>query len=667
MTGGMLSDERSVNMVQEMLGLIPGTNRSYISSATGSFSLGGTPLAPQALPIHSANSITGVTWGAPSIAAQVALSTNAALAITTTTNSTTATITAGAITPDPTVLTAGSALYVLVSGVYTYVGTIKTTASIAASTTPTITLVNYPQYIATASQLYYYDVAVSANIDATTGAPDVAFTYDFALPTTSFPTPNASYTVQAGDDFEQDSTTYAKCQGFSVSGGSGGAIDMNASYMSQAVKLGLNVSGSLKFSGKTVTGIGTSFVAMDVGRKLYTTDNVLLGTIATVASATSVALVDYIPSTYNTTTTTSTNTLTATAGSTAITFSGTPTGSSLVGCSVYTTSGQFIGTVATATTLTAAAVVGTGGAANYTYTNYTTSTQISFCIGGFSNAATPTPIEDLIFARSRLYIDNITSAFPVTAPTPVAYQFLAFSYGLQCTWTPKFTGEGYQGIDPSWSFALFTNYSVSGDFTVEHDVIASGKYSASSVESLKYAWRNQVPKYIQVDCPGSKILDWFTPNATTLGSAASGTIGITQNTTTITGAGTSFTSADVGKDIFYSPSAGVFTWVGRVSAYTSGTSVTLAANYTGTTLTAQAFYLVTVTQPYFPVAGFGPVKTYTGVSFRCPVLLTQVSPISDQEGNDIVTVSWQMVYNTTAASAGDVRIVNQIPTIPVAG
>jgi len=77
--------------------------------------------------------------------------------------------------------------------------------------------------------------------------------------------------------------------------------------------------------------------------------------------------------------------------------------------------------------------------------------------------------------------------------------------------------------------------------------------------------------------------------------------------------------------------------------------------------------MLSITQPYFPVAGQGPLKTYTGVSIRVPITIAQVSPISDQSGNDIVTVQWIQRYNPTAASAGDIRIVNQLATLSVAG
>jgi len=101
----MLSDDRSVNLVQELLGIIPGQTRSYVSSATGSISLGGTPLSPQQLPIHTANSITGITYGVPSRAI-IGLMTLVSQTLTATAGSRTILIGSAASIP------AGTAIYV---------------------------------------------------------------------------------------------------------------------------------------------------------------------------------------------------------------------------------------------------------------------------------------------------------------------------------------------------------------------------------------------------------------------------------------------------------------------------------------------------------------------------------------------------------------------------
>lgn len=641
--GGLLNDDRNINTVDEMLGIIPGQSRTYVSSATGSIAMGGTPMNPQQLPIHTANCITGNTYGGLSAAATTILDANTGTGLTTTIGDRVFTKSTGS-------LAAGDVVY---DNTNAYVGTVLTVS-------PSLTFVNYPTK-ALSSAAYKFIPSASKST--------VAYTYDVSLPTDSMPANNVSYTIQAGDDFEQEVMKYAKCTGFSAQGGAGGAIDMNSSYMGQAVQLGYVGDGTITIASGTnsVSGSGTTFigtsVSSDVGRKLYTLDNVLIGTIATVTSATAVVL-----------------------------------------------------------------------EAAYTGTSLTNS---QYRLGGFTkNTEISAPTDDLIFARARLFIDN-EQAWPVTRPTPVVYQFLAFSMQLQCTWATKFTGEGYQGIDPTWAFALFTNYQVGGDFTVEHDTIASAKYSASSVESLKYAWRNRIPKIIQIDIPSATSVNWFTVSAAptadtltyTMPAVAAGTISISAaDPLTVTGVGTSFTgsatkklcvkvgnafyyvgeissvggttsatlsenlygaipagtafaldataitagatpfntSTDTGKDVFKDAT----TWIGRIANVESTSIVhtyvsSAIGNFTSAAVTS--FIMETATQPYFPVVGQGPLKSYTGVSMRFPVQIMNVSGINDNDGNDIVTVTWLQRYNPVVGNyGGDIRIVNQIPSLSVA-
>ena len=712
----MLNDERNINMVDEMLGIIPGQTRSYVSSATGSISMGGTPLCPQQQPIHTANSLTGVTSGTLSPAAKTILTaTTAGTGLTASTASATFTIGTGTppigsvvlnssgayvgtvLTTTPSYTFTANAAVNETSAAYTYASNIATglttsTGSrsfsvvsgapaagdavydMSAPATPvyigtvlTTSPYTFVNYASTAKSLVAYAFIPSAS------KSNVAYTYDVSLPTDSIPSPNVSYTIQAGDDFEQEVMKYGKCMGFSMSGGSGGAIDMSSNYMGQAVQLGYLGEGLITTStaNANVSGLGTTFIdtisSSDVGRKLYTLDNVLIGTIESVTNATAVVL-----------------------------------------------------------------------NANATVTL----TASEYRLGGFTkNTGIASPTDDLIFARSRLFIDN-EQAWPVARPTPVIYQFLAFSTSLQCQWTAKFTGEGYQGIDPTWAFALLTNYQFGGDFTVEHDVIASSKYSASSVESLKYAWRKRIPKIIQVDIPSASAINWFTvsaaPSAKTLSytypatpdagtisiDAAAPTVvtGVDTNfvgsagkalcvkvgstyyyvgkilasptpsafavtldgnaygaipagsafaldATKVTGGATSFTvgTTDVNKDLFQNAT----TWIGRIAAVDSTTVAhTYASSAIGTfSIGASPGFIMDscTTQPYFPVVGKGPLQSYTGISIRVPIIINNVSSINDNDGNDIVTVSWQQRYNTVVGNyGGDIRIVNQIPSLSVA-
>ena len=711
--GGLLNDDRSINTVDEMLGIIPGQTRTYVAAATGSVAMGGTPLNPQQLPIHSANCITGNTSGGLSAAAKTVLTTTTAgTGLTASTASATFTIGTGTpaigsvvlnssgayvgtvLTTTPSYTFTANAAVNATSEAYTYASNIATglTASTgsrsfsvvsgapaAGDTVYDMSAPATPVYIGTVLTTSPYTFvnyattttsAVAYAFISSARKNQVAYTYDVELPTTSMPVNNVSYTIQAGDDFEQEVMKYAKCTGFSAQGGAGGTIDMQASYMGQAVQLGYVGDGTISVSGTTVTGYGTSFintsVSSDIGRKLYTLDNVFIGEILLVGSATDVTLKATSPVTL-------------------------------------------------------------------TYSQYR--------LGGFSsNTGVAAPVDDLIFARSRLFINDVQS-WPVQRPTPVVYQFLAFSAQLQCTWATKFTGEGYQGIDPTWAFALFTNYQVGGDFTIEHDTIASGKKSASSVESLKYAWRNRVPKIIQVDCPGSTVLDWFTVTAaasaktltyTFPATSATGTISIDAGSPlVVNGVGTSFAGGDIGKSVcvkvnnqyYYvgriaaspAPASGLVTldanmygaipagsvyafdatevtggsssfvigtdenkdlfenattWLGRIASIDSATVAhTYVSSAIGTfNIDNTPGYIMQncATQPYFPVVGQGPLKSYTGISWRLPVQIMSVSGINDNDGNDIVTVSWQQRYDPAVAYGGDIRIVNQVPSLSVA-
>lgn len=335
--GGVLSDDRQVTMVDEMVGIINGTDRSYISAAQSSISIDNSPLTPQQFPLLMAAAL----------------------------------------------------------GFDTFTG----------RTTP-----------------------VSGEPEGT----GTAYRYTTTFPTTTAPADNNSYTIEAGDDFEQEYTTYGKCTSIGVSGSSGGPVTMQGSFMGRDVK------------------------------------------------------------------------------------------------------------------------------------------RLS---AGFS-AATVDTVEDLIFARSKLRLK-----YPAdVAFTDVDATFLGFDIGLECTWVPKFTGEGTDNTVPTWEFALWTNYSLSGSFTIEHNNWASG---ASSPEGLKYIWRNQLTLIAQIDIIGSVVL-----------------------------------------------------------------------TTTGSTLTDT---------PLFPTGTAG--QTYTGVRFEMPIKIQQVSPLSDNDGNDIVSVSWVGRYNSVYGGTGYTATINALAAV----
>lgn len=52
------------------------------------------------------------------------------------------------------------------------------------------------------------------------------------------------------------------------------------------------------------------------------------------------------------------------------------------------------------------------------------------------------------------------------------------------------------------------------------------------------------------------------------------------------------------------------------------------------------------------------------VRFDLPIKYTANPPLADQDGNDIVSLSYRSRYNTTAATAGSIVCVNELATLP---
>lgn len=198
-----------------------------------------------------------------------------------------------------------------------------------------------------------------------------------------------------------------------------------------------------------------------------------------------------------------------------------------------------------------------------------------------SSFSTPLPIdtvEDLIFARSRLYLEDPASLATLATATWTAPDstFLGFDISIDCSWVPKFTGQGVSSTVPTWEFAVFTRYGISGSLTLEHNSFTSG-----TANGLKQAWRNQTTIMLRIDCFGSQ---------------------------------------------------GPYT--------TTGSTIS-----TPTIAPFQAALPLVLAQP-----------TYAGVRFEFPVKINQISPLADNDGNDIVSVSWTQRYNSTYGSAGYILI-----------
>lgn len=131
---------------------------------------------------------------------------------------------------------------------------------------------------------------------------------------------------------------------------------------------------------------------------------------------------------------------------------------------------------------------------------------------------------------------------------------------------------------------------------------------------------------------------------------------ITVNGTNVTGIGTSFTSSDVGRDVFWSPSTGVFVWVGRILTFISETSVTLSSSYSGSAITNQLFHLSTT-------PGLGTILY--------PSTLTVSRQTVAFTANVAQTITWQFLTRNTTNAITQVPFPITLPTtqivIPQAG
>lgn len=94
--------------------------------------------------------------------------------------------------------------------------------------------------------------------------------------------------------------------------------------------------------------------------------------------------------------------------------------------------------------------------------------------GGFS-ATTLADTNDLLFAGARLFLD----AAGAIGTTQIANQFLGFEITFEATWAVKYSGEGATGA-PVWSFVVFTDKSITGRLTMEHDPAVDGNTGIKS-------------------------------------------------------------------------------------------------------------------------------------------------------------------------------------------
>lgn len=127
-------------------------------------------------------------------------------------------------------------------------------------------------------------------------------------------------------------------------------------------------------------------------------------------------------------------------------------------------------------------------------TNLMSASMIGQSVTPISNFASTSLVSpnNLVFGGSKLYLDAIGGTAGTTA---ITNQFFGYEITGEAMWVPKFTGEGSPDT-PVWSFALFTNKKITGKITLEHDEAANGS------SGLFYAFQNNTPKLMRIDCLG---------------------------------------------------------------------------------------------------------------------------------------------------------------------
>lgn len=111
--------------------------------------------------------------------------------------------------------------------------------------------------------------------------------------------------------------------------------------------------------------------------------------------------------------------------------------------------------------------------------------------GGFTGVPLPV-VEEILNQRARVFLDPIGGTY---GATPVSRQVVGWKIDLMAKWVPKFTMDD----NLAFSFAQFVGKEITGEITFEHDTAALG------VGGEKAAWRNRVPRLLQLRFIGSNL------------------------------------------------------------------------------------------------------------------------------------------------------------------
>lgn len=102
-----------------------------------------------------------------------------------------------------------------------------------------------------------------------------------------------------------------------------------------------------------------------------------------------------------------------------------------------------------------------------------------------------TEVEEMLFLKSLLYIDDISDSDSV-GTTLVSNTLLTAGLSVTSGWVPKFTADGQL----YFSFIARTSFEALLNITFEHDTNAVAE---------KAAWRNETARVIRIECSGSDL------------------------------------------------------------------------------------------------------------------------------------------------------------------
>jgi hypothetical protein len=215
-TGNQLDDQRKVNKVEEMIGVLTDTTRTNISQFLGMISLNSCNATYEQLPILFAAALSGQTTGSFD-----GVGTGSGANFT-------AVLTGGVITSCTSV--SGGTLYTTGAQVQAYGGGGQgavLTAVVTGGVVTAVTVVNGGSGYTSVPTLFFYP-----NSDG----DGAIYTYNLPTGTAPVAASGVTYTIYGGDNFEVESMEYAVCTKIELSGGAGAEVKVSADFMGRQVQ-----------------------------------------------------------------------------------------------------------------------------------------------------------------------------------------------------------------------------------------------------------------------------------------------------------------------------------------------------------------------------------------------------------------------------------------------